>query len=90
MQSDTKKGKTQSAQSVCDLYSAGSWDGGKMPRFDLLPLCKWDQEMVEDSWQLYGQEDKLISLEFNSTQTQKSFNLVMIDFKVVLLTSLKL
>jgi len=41
-----------------------------MPGFDLLPLCSWDREMVKGSWQLYGQEDKLISLKVSNTQAQ--------------------
>lgn len=63
MRSDTNICKTQSAQSGCDLYSAGSWDGGRCQ--DLTScLCvngigKW----------LRIPGSKLISLEVNNTQT---------------------
>lgn len=37
---------------VCDLYSAGSWDGGRCQ--DLTScLSNWGREMAMDSWQLH-------------------------------------
>lgn len=70
-QVDVNKGATQSAQSVCDLYSAGSQDGGRC-QDSISYLCvSRVGKNVKDSWEIYDQEDKLFSLGVNKTQTQR-------------------
>lgn len=71
---DGIKSTTQSSpeyacdQTVISLYSAGSWDGDRCQ--DLTSHCVNGVGKWLNFWQMYGQENKLISLEDN-TQEQR-------------------